>query len=85
VPRSRGIPLSQLTFTENSVSDPDWIRIQSGQLIRIRIQEVKKTHKNREKKLRNFIFGSAGWSLFRAESFLFRLDVLYGSLGIGKL
>jgi hypothetical protein len=34
-----------------------------------------------EKKLRNFIFKSAGCSLLRAEDF-YSLDVLYGGLGI---
>jgi hypothetical protein len=29
--------------------DPDWIRIHLGRCIRIRIQEGKKSHKNRKK------------------------------------
>ncbi len=42
------------------------------------------THKNR-KKLRNFMFWSAGCSLLRAEGFSYSLDVLYWGLGISKL
>jgi hypothetical protein len=37
------------------------------------------------KKLRNFMFGSAGCSLLRAEGFSCSLDILYGGLGISKL
>jgi hypothetical protein len=36
-------------------------------------------------KIRNFMFRSAGCSLFRAEGLLSGLDVLYGGLGISKL
>jgi hypothetical protein len=43
---------------------------------------AKVAHKNR-KKLRNFMFRSAGCSLLRAEGFFFGLDGLYG--GLGKL
>jgi hypothetical protein len=69
-------------------SDPDWIRIQSGQWIRIRksgsgSRRAKMTHKSR-KKLKNFMFSSVGWPLLRAEGFFSNLDVLYGGLGIGK-
>jgi hypothetical protein len=46
-------------------------------------QGGQKSHKNR-KKLRNFMFWSAGCSLFRAEGFSCTLDVLYGGLGISK-
>ncbi len=42
------------------------------------------THNNR-KKLINFIFWSDGCSLLKAKNFSFRLDVLYGGLGINKL
>ncbi len=42
------------------------------------------THKNR-KKLRNFMFWSAGCSLLRAESLSCSLDVLYGGQGISKV
>jgi hypothetical protein len=56
--------------TRSSVSDPDRIRIQSGQWIQIRIA------------LRNFMFLSAGCSLLGAEGFSCCLDVLYGGLGI---
>ncbi len=45
---------------------------------------AKRTHKN-IKKLRNFMFWSAGCSLLRAEGFFCRLDVLNRGLGIGKL
>jgi hypothetical protein len=38
-----------------------------------------------EKKLRIFMFGSAGFSLLRAEGFSCSLDVLYGGLEISKL
>jgi hypothetical protein len=31
------------------------------------------------------MFGSVGWSRFRAEGFFCNLDVLYGGVGIGKL
>ncbi len=62
---------------QNSFSDPDldWIWIQSGQWIhiRIRFQEGK-----------NFMFWSAGCSLLRAEGFFYSLDVLSGGQGIGK-
>ena len=66
-----------------SVSDPDWIRILSGQWIRIRIQEGKNDPQNYIK-LRNVMFWSSGRSL-RAEGFFCSLDVLSGGLGIGKL
>ncbi len=58
----------------------------SGSIFRIRIwiQEGKITQKSR-KKLRNFMFWSAGCSLLRAEGFFCNLDILYGGLGIGKL
>jgi hypothetical protein len=46
-------------------------------------RRAKMIHKSR-KKLRNFMFLSAGFSLLRAEGFFFNLDVLYGGLGIGK-
>jgi hypothetical protein len=39
------------------------------------------THKI-TKKLRIFMFRSAGCSILRAEGFCFSLDVLYGGLGI---
>ncbi len=69
-----------------SVSNPDavWIRIQSGQWIRIRIQEDK-NDSQKKKKLRNFSFWSAGCSVLRAEGFSCSLDVFYGGLGISKL
>ncbi len=37
------------------------------------------------KKIKKFMFWSAGCSLLRAEGFYCSLDVLYGGLGIGKL
>ncbi len=66
--------------------DPNWIRIQLDQWIRIRIriQEDKTTHKSR-KKLRNFMFWSAGCSLLRVKGLFCNLYVLYGGLGIHKL
>ncbi len=39
------------------------------------------THKNR-KKLRDFLFRSAGCTLLRAEGFFCSLDVLNGGLGL---
>ncbi len=51
------------------------IRIQSGQWIRIRIQEGN-NDLPKWKNLRNFLFWSSGCSLLRAEG----LDVLYGGL-----
>jgi hypothetical protein len=47
-------------------------------------RRAKMTQKSR-KKLRNFMFGSAGCSLLRAEGFFCNLDDLYGGLGISKL
>jgi hypothetical protein len=58
--------------TRSSVSDPDRIRIQSGQWIQIRIV------------LRNFMFFSAGCFLLGTEGFSCCLDVLYGGLGISN-
>jgi hypothetical protein len=52
--------------------------------IQIRIQEGKMTHKNR-KKLRIFMFWSAGCSLSRAEGFSCSKGLLYRGLGIKKL
>ncbi len=53
----------------------------------IRIQEGKNYSPKIEKKVRygNFMFLSAGCSLWRAEGFSCSLDVLYGGLGISKL
>jgi hypothetical protein len=51
-----------------------WIRI------RIDFSQLE-AHKNR-KKGRNFMFGSAGCSLLRAEGFSCGLDVLHGGLEI---
>jgi hypothetical protein len=56
----------------------------SGSVFGIRIQEGKNDHKYK-KKIKNFMFISAGCSLLRAEGFFCNLDVLYGGLGIGKL
>ncbi len=49
-------------------------------------RRTKMTHKNR-KKLRNFMYWSAGslCSLLRAEGFFCNMDVLYEGLRIGKL
>jgi hypothetical protein len=72
-----------------SVSYPDWIRIQSGQWIRIRIRNPdpggKKWPTTKEKTFGNFMFWSAGLSLLRAEGYSCSLDVLYGGLRISKL
>ncbi len=57
----------------NRQTNPNWIRIQSGRWIRIK--EGKMTHKSR-RKLRNFMFLSAGCSLLRAKSFFCNLDAL---------
>jgi hypothetical protein len=68
-------------FARTSVSDPDSIRsVDPGS------KKTKMTHKSR-KKLRNFMFWSAGCSLLRAEGFFCNgsLEILYGGLGIGKL
>jgi len=46
-------------------------------------RRAKMAHQNR-KKLINFIFSSAGFSVLRADGFSCSLDVLYGGLGIGK-
>ncbi len=72
-------PVQKLLF---SLVYPDWIRI--GIRIQIWIQEGKNDSKNR-RKLRNFMFRSAGCSLLRAEGFSFCLDILYGDLWISKL
>jgi hypothetical protein len=64
-----------------SVSDPDPRSVdQSGSGSR----RIKMTRKSR-KKLRNFMFSSAGCFLLRAEGFFCSLNVLSGGLGIGKL
>jgi hypothetical protein len=47
------------------------------------IQEGKNDPQKQKKKLRNFMFLSAGCFLLRAEGFICSLDVLYGGLGIG--
>jgi hypothetical protein len=48
-------------------------------------RRAKRTHKSR-RKLRNFMFLIAGFSVLRAEGFFCNLyDVLFGGLGIGKL
>ncbi len=74
-------------WKKTRVADPDpdahWIRIQSGQ--RIRIQVGKNYPQKKTKKFRNFMFSSAGCSLLRAEGFFCNLDVLYRGLGISKL
>ncbi len=75
------------------VSDPDpyWIRIQSAQWIRIRTcirdpdLDPGGNYPQKQKKLWNFMFWSAGCSLLRAKGFFCNLEVLYGCLGIGKL
>ncbi len=51
--------------------------------IRFRIQEGK-NDPQKKKKLRNFMFWSAGCSLLRAVGFFCNLDVLYGGQGVGK-
>ncbi len=70
--------------------DPDWIKINqvrgsvsgSGFRIRIRIQEGNKDWQKHRKFFWNFMFWSAGCSLFRAEAGIFcSLDVLSGVLG----
>jgi hypothetical protein len=62
--------------------------IQSGPRIRsrvgIRIQKGKNVQQKNKKKLRTYMFSSAGCSLSRAEGFC-SLDVLYGGPGISKL
>ncbi len=55
----------------------------SGFGIRNRIQEGK-NYKQKQKKLRIFMFWSDGCSLLRVEGFFCSLDVLYGGLGISK-
>jgi hypothetical protein len=46
-------------------------------------RSAKLTHQNR-KTFPKFMFGSAGYSLLRAEGFFCSLDFLYGGLGIGS-
>jgi hypothetical protein len=52
-------------------------------VFRIRIREGKNDLQKR-KKVRNFMFKSAGYSLLRVEGYSCGLDVLYGGLGISK-
>jgi hypothetical protein len=52
--------------------------------IRIKIQEGK-NDPQKKKKIRIFMFYSAGCSLLNAEGFFCNLDFLYGGLGKGKL
>jgi hypothetical protein len=78
----------QVSIAVSSVSDPDldWTQIQSGRGsgIRIWIQEGKHDP-HKYKKLRIFLFRSAGCYLWRAEGFSCSFDVLYKGLGISKL
>ncbi len=67
-----------------SVSDPDPDSIRSVDPSGSGSRRAKMTHKSR-KKLRYFMFSSAGCFLLRAEGFFCSLDVLSGGLGIGKL
>jgi hypothetical protein len=52
------------------VADPDWIRIQSGQWVRIRIQEGKNDPQK-------FMFSSVGWPLLRSEGFFSNLNTFF--------
>ncbi len=68
------------------------IRIRSGQWIRFRIRNPDpnqdpggQNDPQKQKKLRNFMFWSAGCSLSSAEGFFCNLDALYEGLGIVKL
>jgi hypothetical protein len=76
------------------VADPDWIRIQSGQWIRILIRNpdpdpdsesgsgsrrAKMTHKSRKKFVKVHVLKY--W--MASEGFFCNLDILYGGLGIG--
>jgi hypothetical protein len=61
----------------SSVSDPDWIRIQSGPWIRIRIQEGKNDLQNIKKLIIFMFFCRAECSLWRAEGFSCSMDILY--------
>jgi hypothetical protein len=93
LPSASCLSLSVFLCVAGSVSDPypdpDWIRILSGQLIRIFIrnpdpdpyQWEQKWLTKIEKSYEMSCFGS----LLRAEGFSRSLDVLYGVLGISKL
>jgi hypothetical protein len=69
--------------------DPDWIRIQWGPWIRIRIgirnPRTKITYQTKIEKVNKYYFLKCLMSLLRAEGFSCSLDVLYGGLGISEL
>jgi hypothetical protein len=82
---SRYLYQSVSILVHTCVADPDWIRIQSGQWIRIRNPDPdpgaqKVTHKN--KKGKKFHVLKCWMFSLRAECFSCSLDVLYGGLGI---
>ncbi len=54
---------TEMKVPGRGVADPDWIRIQSGQWIRIRIR-AKMIHKSRIFFFK-FMFSSVGWPLLR--------------------
>ncbi len=71
-----------------SISDPEMIRIQLSQWIRIRNPDPNPRGQKWPTKVeifRKFMFWSAGCSFLRAESFFCSLEILYGGLGIGNL
>ncbi len=66
---------------QNCAVDPDWIRIQWGPWIRIRVCDPDpdlggKKWPTNIKKLVNFIFWIAGCSILRAEGFSYSLDMI---------
>ena len=69
--------------------DPDWIRIQSGQWIRIRIRNPDSDPdpggQKWPTKVEKFMFWSVGWPLLWGAGFFCNLDILYVGLVIGKL
>jgi len=75
---------SELNLIVYSVSDPDPIRSGFSKVRGSRSRRAEMTDKTR-KKLRIFMFWSAGYSLLMAEGFSCSLDVLYGGgLGIAN-
>ncbi len=73
---------SKIYYPITNVSDPypDWIRIQSGQWIRIRIR-IRNPDPGGQKWRKKIMFWSARCSFLRAGGFFCSLDFLYGGLG----
>jgi hypothetical protein len=62
--------------------EPDWIRILSGQWIRVRIESPFQEGKNDPQKGKNFMFLSAGCSPWCAGGFSYNLKARHGGLKI---